>query len=67
MPLGRLLLRGDLGAQEPAVYLRRWSAWLSLPSTEVLMRHDHVVLQEDGELVASGFLLPRRASPPDPD
>jgi hypothetical protein len=41
-------LRGDLAVEEPAVYLRRWAAWLSLPSTEVLMRHDHVILQEDG-------------------
>jgi len=59
-------LRGDLAAQEPAVYLRRWAAWLSLPFTEVLVLHDHVIAQQDGELVASGFLLPRRTSPPTP-
>jgi hypothetical protein len=35
---------------------RRWAAKLSHPSVELLMQGDHVIVQEDGELIASGSL-----------
>jgi hypothetical protein len=45
--------------------LRGWAAKLSLPFVEVLMLDDHVIVQQEQELVAAGFLLPGSASPPD--
>jgi hypothetical protein len=36
--------------------LQEWAAMLSQPSVELLMRDDHVVVEEDGELIASGSL-----------
>jgi hypothetical protein len=44
--------------------LRGWAAKLSLPFVEVLMLDDHVMVQQEGELVASGFLLPDPGAPP---
>ena len=44
--------------------LREWAAKLSLPFVEVLMLNDHVIVQQEEELVASGFLLPGPGAPP---
>jgi hypothetical protein len=35
---------------------QQWAAKLSQPSVELLMQDDHVVIEEDGELIASGAL-----------
>ena len=35
---------------------REWAARLSQPSVTLLIHDDHVVVQDDGEVVASGFL-----------
>jgi hypothetical protein len=43
--------------QESAATVREWAARLSHPSVELLVLDDHVVVQEDGELIASGRLL----------
>jgi hypothetical protein len=40
-----------------------WAARLSRPSVEVLMLGDHVVVREDGELVAAGECRPDGATP----
>jgi hypothetical protein len=55
--------------QEPIASLGEWSAKLSQPSVELKMQGDHVIVQQDGELIASGFLvsapsLDKRWSPP---
>ena len=55
--------------QERIASLREWSAKLSQPSVELKMQGDHVIVQQDGELIASGFLvsaplLDKRWSPP---
>jgi hypothetical protein len=42
---------------ESTASVREWAAKLSHPSVELLVLDDHVVVQEDGELVASGRLL----------
>jgi hypothetical protein len=36
---------------------RTWAAKLSQPSVLLLVRDDHIIIQEDGELLASGVLL----------
>jgi hypothetical protein len=36
--------------------LQEWAAMLSQPSVELLVQDDHVVVEEDGELIASGLL-----------
>ena len=38
--------------------MRQWAAKLSHPGVEVLMLGAEVIVQEDGELVAAGSLLP---------
>jgi hypothetical protein len=43
--------------QESTATVREWAARLSHPSVELLVLDDHVVVQEDGELIASGRLL----------
>jgi hypothetical protein len=55
--------------QERIASLREWSAKLSQPSVELTMQGDHVIVQQDGKLIASGFLvsappLDKRWSPP---
>jgi hypothetical protein len=35
---------------------REWAAKLSQPSVELWMQDNHVTLEEDGELIASGSL-----------
>jgi hypothetical protein len=42
--------------QESTAYVREWAARLSHARVEVLVLDDHVIVQEDGELVASGSL-----------
>jgi hypothetical protein len=37
--------------------LRAWAARLSHPSVELLVHGDHVILQEHGELIASGSVV----------
>jgi hypothetical protein len=36
--------------------LKEWAAKLSQPSVELWVQDDHVTLEEDGELIASGSL-----------
>jgi hypothetical protein len=43
--------------QEAIASVRLWAAKLSHPSVELLVHDDHVIVQEDGELIASGRLL----------
>jgi hypothetical protein len=38
--------------------LRAWAARLSHPAVELLIHGDHVILQEHGELIASGSVFP---------
>jgi hypothetical protein len=38
--------------------LREWAAKLSHPSVELLVQGEHVIVREDGELIASGSLAP---------
>jgi hypothetical protein len=35
---------------------QQWAAKLSQPSVELWVQDDHVVIEEDGELLASGAL-----------
>ena len=35
---------------------KEWAAKLSQPSVELRVQDDHVTLEEDGELIASGSL-----------
>jgi hypothetical protein len=57
--------RGEIIAQQESVAsLRGWAAKLSFPFVEVLMLDDHVIVQQEDELVASGFLLAGPAAPP---
>jgi hypothetical protein len=37
--------------------LREWAAKLSHPSVELLVQGDHVIVQERGELIASGSVI----------
>jgi hypothetical protein len=43
--------------QDAIASVRHWAAKLSHPSVELLVHDDHVIVQEDGELIASGCLL----------
>jgi hypothetical protein len=43
--------------QDVIALVRQWAARLSHPSVELLVHDDHVIVQEDGELIASGSLL----------
>jgi hypothetical protein len=45
------------------VSVQQWAAKLSHPSVEVLMLGAEVIIQEDGELIAAGSLLPDRRRP----
>jgi hypothetical protein len=51
--------------QEPTAYVREWAAKLSHATVEVLVLDDHLIVQADGELVASGSL--RLTPAPEPD
>lgn len=42
--------------QGPTLPMREWAARLSHPNVEVVVLDDHVIVQEDGELIASGCL-----------
>jgi hypothetical protein len=39
-----------------ALLFKEWAAKLSQPSVALLVQDDHVAIQEDGELIASGSL-----------
>ena len=52
------------GRRLPAGSFRMWAAKLSQPSVLLLVRDDHIIVQEDGELLASGFLLGGSSAPP---
>jgi hypothetical protein len=52
---GRMAERGM--QPQAIVSVRRWAARLSHPSVQLLVQGDHVVVQRDGELIASGSLL----------
>ena len=49
--------------EESITSLREWAARLSHPSVELLIQGDYVILQEHGELIASGSVI--AVSPPD--
>jgi hypothetical protein len=53
---GRAPRTGDEMPQAVTVWFREWTARLSQPSVVLLMDGDHVVVREEGELIASGFL-----------
>ena len=42
--------------QQAIALVRQWAAKLSHPSVERLVQDDHII-QQDGELIASGSLL----------
>jgi hypothetical protein len=42
-------------SNEPPTF-QEWAAMLSQPSVVLLVEDDHVVVEEDGELIASGSL-----------
>ena len=42
--------------QEFTLSFREWAAKLSQPSVELLVDDDHVAVEQDGEVIASGFL-----------
>jgi hypothetical protein len=54
--------RGD-AALATASSFRTWAAKLSQPSVLLLVRDDHIIVQEDGELLASGVLGGSSAAP----
>jgi hypothetical protein len=41
---------------DQSMSFQQWAAKLSQPTVELRVRDDHVVLEEDGELIASGAL-----------
>jgi hypothetical protein len=43
--------------KESTASLREWAARLSHPSVELLVQGDHVLVQEHGELIASGSVI----------
>jgi hypothetical protein len=43
-------------AQEFTLSFQEWAAKLSQPSVKLLVEDDHVAVEEDGELIASGLL-----------
>lgn len=46
--------------QEFMASVREWAAKLSRPSVELLVQDDHVIVRQDGELLASGSLVSPR-------
>ena len=42
--------------REFTLSFREWAAKLSQPSVELLVDDDHVAIEQDGEVIASGFL-----------
>jgi len=42
-------------SNEPPSF-QEWAAMLSRPSVELLVQDEHVAVEEDGELIASGSL-----------
>jgi hypothetical protein len=49
-----------------ATTLRNWASTLSSPWVEMRIVGDHVMICEDGELVAAGAILALPAGPPEP-
>jgi hypothetical protein len=41
--------------QDSSLSSQEWAAKLSQPSVELLVDDDHVAIQQDGELIASGL------------
>jgi hypothetical protein len=52
----RVLSRAESGMSNGSMSFQQWAAKLSQPSVELKVQDDHVVLEEDGELIASGAL-----------
>ena len=46
--------------QAVVVSFRQWAAKLSQPSVALLVADDHVIVQEDAEVIGSGFLVGSR-------
>jgi hypothetical protein len=46
----------ERGESKESPLFEEWAARLSRPSVELLVQADHVALEEDGELIASGSL-----------
>jgi hypothetical protein len=46
--------------QAVVVSFRQWAAKLSQPSVALLVEDDHVIVQEDAEVIGSGFLVGSR-------
>ena len=50
------LSEAERGMSNESMSFQQWAAKLSQPSVELRVQDDHVVLEEDGELIASGAL-----------
>jgi hypothetical protein len=48
----------DSGGMPPAIVVsfRQWAAKLSQPSVALLVEDDHIIIQQESELIASGSL-----------